>query len=168
MMAADSRSSSGTFIWPERSQKILRVGARLYGAAGSDLVLEIIMVAARGEHPTGSPQRFRDNLWEHLRERGWERESNRGGEAAGYNVQIIVAAAEGLWGIVGDGTIWQPQCNFIAIGSGQDFAYGAAMALMANSNYSDDRDAEHLLRTCCRIACEFRSDCGGEIVVEKL
>ena len=66
--------------------------------------------------------------------------------------------------ISGTGDVIEPDEGVIAIGSGGNFAYAAALAYLENSNLSAREIAERSLRIAARI-CIYTND---EIVVEEL
>ena len=82
------------------------------------------------------------------------------------NLEALLLAAdkESLLLISGNGEVIEPDENFIAIGSGGNFAYAAAKALYENT----DMTAEEIVRASLKIAasiCVFTND---NITVEKL
>ena len=77
---------------------------------------------------------------------------------------MIVADAEDLLVISGNGEVIAPDKDVVAIGSGGNYAYSAAVALYDNT----DLDAETIVRKSLEIAssiCVFTND---NITVEKL
>lgn len=82
------------------------------------------------------------------------------------NLEALMLAAdhESLLLISGNGEVIEPDENYIAIGSGGNFAYAAAKALYENT----DMTAEQIVRESLKIAasiCVFTND---NITVEKL
>jgi ATP-dependent HslUV protease subunit HslV len=82
------------------------------------------------------------------------------------NLEALMLAAdhESLLLISGNGEVIEPDENYIAIGSGGNFAYAAAKALYENT----DMTAEEIVRESLKIAasiCVFTND---NITVEKL
>ena len=77
---------------------------------------------------------------------------------------LVAADCECLLVISGNGEVIEPDQDFVAIGSGGNFAYAAANALFNHT----DMDAEAIVRESLRIAstiCVFTND---NISVEKL
>ncbi len=82
------------------------------------------------------------------------------------NLEALMLAAdhESLLLISGNGEVIEPDENYIAIGSGGNFAYAAAKALYENT----DMTAEQIVRESLKIAasiCVFTND---NITIEKL
>ncbi|MCL2493202.1 MAG: ATP-dependent protease subunit HslV [Clostridiales bacterium] len=82
------------------------------------------------------------------------------------NLEALLVAAdhESLLVISGNGEVIEPDQDFVAIGSGGNFAYAAANALYNHT----DMDAEAIVREALKIAssiCVFTND---NITVEKL
>ncbi|MEI8217311.1 MAG: ATP-dependent protease subunit HslV [Eubacteriales bacterium] len=77
---------------------------------------------------------------------------------------LIAADKESLLLISGNGEVIEPDENFIAIGSGGNFAYAAAKALYNNT----DMDAEQIVRESLKIAASICVYTNDQITVEKL
>jgi ATP-dependent HslUV protease subunit HslV len=77
---------------------------------------------------------------------------------------LIAADKESLLLISGNGEVIEPDENFIAIGSGGNFAYAAAKALYNNT----DMTAEEIVRESLRIAASICVYTNDQITVEKL
>lgn len=80
------------------------------------------------------------------------------------NAMMIVADAEDLLLVSGDGNVIEPDDGLAAIGSGGPIALGAARALAENT----ELDAESIVRTSLRIAAEMCVYTNHEITVEVL
>ncbi len=77
---------------------------------------------------------------------------------------MIVADKESLLLISGNGEVIEPDEDFIAIGSGGNYAYAAAKALVHNT----DLDAESIVRKSLEIASSICVYTNDNINVEKL
>lgn len=77
---------------------------------------------------------------------------------------MIVANEEDLLLISGNGEVISPDKDVIAIGSGGNYAYSAAVALYENT----DLDAETIVRKSLEIASNICVYTNGNISVEKL
>ncbi len=77
---------------------------------------------------------------------------------------MIVADKDNLLVISGNGEVIEPDQDFVAIGSGGNFAYSAASALFNNT----DMDAEAIVRESLRIASSICVYTNSNISVEKL
>ena len=77
---------------------------------------------------------------------------------------MIVADRESLLVVSGNGEVIEPDQDFIAIGSGGNFAYAAAKALFNNT----DMKAEDIVRKSLEIAASICVYTNDHISVEKL
>ena len=77
---------------------------------------------------------------------------------------MIVADKDEMLVISGNGEIIAPDQNFVAIGSGGNYAYSAANALFNHT----DMDAEEIVRESLRIAANICVYTNDHITVEKL
>ncbi len=77
---------------------------------------------------------------------------------------MIVADKESLLVVSGNGEVIEPDQDFIAIGSGGNYAYAAAKALYNNTNM----DAEEIVREALDIASSICVYTNDNISVEKL
>jgi ATP-dependent HslUV protease subunit HslV len=77
---------------------------------------------------------------------------------------MIVADKDDLLVISGNGEVIVPDKDVVAIGSGGNFAYSAALALYENT----DLDAESIVRKSLQIASSICVYTNGNISVEKL
>lgn len=77
---------------------------------------------------------------------------------------MIVADKDNMLVISGNGEVIEPDQEFVAIGSGGNFAYSAANALFNNT----DMDAEAIVRESLRIASSICVYTNSNISVEKL
>lgn len=160
-MASDSRTTGGNFIFPERSRKLHRVGGWLLGASGPDCIHEI--VKKLGDNLDQAAE-LRDAIMAGLKTGGWETErQDRGGDPPAFGMAVLAARPGELFGIAPDGCIWEPDWGFAAIGSGQDFAYGAAWSLKGGLV-----GPASLVTDAVRAAIAFHCGCGGDVVVESI
>ena len=77
---------------------------------------------------------------------------------------MIVADRENMLVISGTGEVIEPDQDFVAIGSGGNFAYAAANALYNNTDLS----AEEVVRKSLEIAASIRVYTNDHISIEKL
>ena len=77
---------------------------------------------------------------------------------------MIVADRESLLVVSGNGEVIEPDQDFIAIGSGGNYAYAAAKALFNNT----DMTAEEIVRKSLEIAASICVYTNDHISVEKL
>ena len=79
-------------------------------------------------------------------------------------VVVVVADEEDLLVISGNGEVISPDKDVVAIGSGGNYAYSAAVALFENT----DLDAETIVRKSLEIASNICVYTNNNISVEKL
>lgn len=77
---------------------------------------------------------------------------------------MIAVDSESTLLISGNGEVIEPDYNFIAIGSGGNYAYAAANALYNNT----EMDAEAIVRESLKIASQICVYTNGNVSVEKL
>ncbi len=77
---------------------------------------------------------------------------------------MIVADRDNMLVISGNGEVIEPDQDFVAIGSGGNFAYSAANALFNNT----DMDAEAIVRESLKIASSICVYTNSNISIEKL
>ncbi len=80
------------------------------------------------------------------------------------DAMLLVADKKKILLISGDGNVIEPENDIIAIGSGGNYAYSAAMAYMESSNYSAREIAEKSLKIAGQI-CIYTND---HITIEEL
>jgi len=87
-------------------------------------------------------------------------------DKAARNLEAMMLAAdrESILLISGNGEVIEPDYNFIAIGSGGNYAYSAAHALFDHT----DMDAETIVRESLKIASDICVYTNNHISVEKL
>lgn len=130
LLASDSRRTRGNHIVPGTLAKIARVGACLCGGAG-----------------------YTTHLLKVFEALGADEDMPEWGD--GESEAILVEADGSVWTYEGDG-VWIPfDGEFIAIGSGSEYAYGAMAA------GADAREA-------VKIAKRFDSMSGGPVRVLRL
>jgi hypothetical protein len=159
-LSSDSRSCGGDFIYPAVSRKIVRAAGWLIGMSGPDLVHEMVGRLDQTPWPAAT---VRDRIWSWAKDAGWGTSHRDDPGPLCYPMALILARPGELLGIAPDGSIWSPEDGFVAIGSGQDFAYGA---FFADGTIGAEPDS--LLRCAVLAAINYRSDCGGEVVVESI
>jgi len=80
------------------------------------------------------------------------------------DAMLLVADSNKILLISGDGNVIEPENDIIAIGSGGNYAYAAALAYMESSNYSAKEIAEKALAIAGQI-CIYTND---HVTVEEI
>ncbi|MBN7772035.1 ATP-dependent protease subunit HslV [Clostridium aminobutyricum] len=114
-------------------------------------------------------EKFEKKLDEHsgnLKKAAVSLAQNWRSDKAMRNLEALMIAAdkESMLLISGNGEVIEPDQNFIAIGSGGNYAYAAASALFNNTQMS----AEEIVRESLRIAASICVYTNDNISVEKL
>ncbi len=81
-----------------------------------------------------------------------------------FDALMIAADKESMLVISGTGEVIEPDEDFVAIGSGGNYAYAAATALFKHT----DMTAEEIVREALKIASEICVYTNSNISVEKL
>ncbi|HVN64767.1 MAG TPA: hypothetical protein VMT58_09035, partial [Candidatus Binataceae bacterium] len=155
-IGADSRGSSGAFVFPNKMKKLHRKDGWLVALAGADLYQEF----CAGFPAFDRVEVFRDFLIEFVKQNGRTPIADIG-EPDAWNLSVVVGRRGELFVITGNGSIWKPAWGFVAIGSGQDYAYGAARVLVGQGVVH----GMQIVNTALEVACEFCTNCGGPLDV---
>jgi ATP-dependent protease HslVU (ClpYQ) peptidase subunit len=164
-IGSDSRCTDGGRIVPGDYPKWLRKGGLWFGVAGWAALMPILEGAELPAEPVAAYLELRHIL---ARE-GWKSPEfdmgSRGGPPM-YGFDLLIASPAGVWNCDGDGSIIKaPEGEFVAIGSGSSYAYGAWHALH-DRWVSNDSDAQ--LNYAIEAAIRYDTGCGGEIFVKRL
>jgi ATP-dependent protease HslVU (ClpYQ) peptidase subunit len=152
-MGADSRTTGGSFIFPEIADKTLRFGRWTLGHSGQGSGLDLLRRRGGAIVEAKTPEDVSEIIQGLYKEAEFRKEpDDRGGPD--YCQNSILACSDGLWGIYGDGSIIVPSWGFLAVGSGHPYAYGAAFAVRALVGGSA------LVDLALRAAIEFDGTCG--------
>lgn len=160
-LGADTRVSSEGFIYPVRLAKWERLGRWALAMTGSQTVQDLACRLSGKIIECGVAIEVARCLHDGMREAGWEPQENKGGIAC-FNTNGILASADGVWLVSGSGVVDVPSWGFAAAGSGEDFAWGAAYVAHRMRHPPDV-----VVRNAVEAAIEFRSDCGGDVIVER-
>ena len=154
-MGADSWTIAGTLIYPIKATKWFRCGKWMAGVAGmASVALEMQRKASRFGNL--GPQEFANKM-----HTIYEPLAKMEDEKSDLRVSAIIARPEGAWSI--DGFCAMPAGDkFIASGSGDLVAYGAAYAASKTGRMAP----KDIVRTAVMAAIEYTTDCGGNIYVQ--
>lgn len=162
-IGADGRMTSDKFVWPMDVEKWTDIGRFRLGMAGSGRAAVIVGRRLHDLRDFAHPQYIADSLREAMISDGWKSDDARGPQT--FDTYFMLANAAGVWAISGTGTVIPFGLNFAAMGSGEDYAYGAAYALMNGDRHVS---AEWVVRGALGAACAFDAACGGQLMVECL
>lgn len=161
-IGADSRTvQGGNFIYPSTIGKWVQYGDWWIAVSGSlrtiQLLREHMAELTRADSVSRIAVIFIGLLVEDKYVQALE-------ETAGpryFDEVLAVVGPGGVWEVTGSGTILSPDDGFVATGSGQEYAYGAAAALfeMGVSN------PETIVGGALRAAAKYDVGTGGKLVV---
>lgn len=159
-IGADSQATGGRFIFPESVDKIVRLGCWTIVHCGNGTSLALLRRKGQAIAEASDPYHVIEIMQGIYGDADYRRRPDEDG-APDYEQACVLATARAVWGVGSDGSLWEPKWGFVAIGSGQDYAYGAATVL-----HQGGMPADIVLRFAIRAACEFETGCGGEVRVE--
>lgn len=170
-IGADSASVSGGYRFQAVERKIVRFGDWWVGVAGLSRGIEVIEATAESYRGPNSIRAIVDEIFAGFERAGFAHDDDRKAGPPCYKQQIIIARPGKLFDIGEDGTVGEPSWGFVACGSGAPWAEGAAW-LMHEGNKHKIRTplfaADAIIDNAIRAALNFRTDCGGEIVIERV
>ena len=161
-IGADTQATSEHFIWPERIVKWVPAGRWRVGCAGNGKTPQLVRDGYHVLKELHDPGDVAAWLVELLAVSGYRnvRKDDEPG-APNYGQDLLLASADGVWSIDGDGLITEPSWGFFAAGSGSDYAYGAAHAMRGSGG-------EAMVRAALEAAAAFDTGTGGDLIVERV
>ena len=158
-IGSDSRVSKNSgFVCPAPFDKWAKTAEGILWGISGHLRLASIIGTLPGVKTVAQ---FSKALRDATKEDGWSAEGNKHGEPCDWCFDVIAVIDGKVYEINGSGSVVDFEDNFCALGSGREFAYGAAFAL-------DDMDPEVIVRTAVESACKYDSSCGEPIFVEHI
>ena len=158
-MAGDGQVTTGDIVMKHTARKLRRLsnGLVLAGFAGS--VADAISLFEKFDTQV---ERFGGNVRKAAVELTKEWRTDR--ILRRLEAQLIVASAQALLLLQGDGEVIEPDDDVLAIGSGGPYALAAARALIAHTALS----AEQIARAAMEIAASLCIYTNGNIVVDSI
>ena len=151
-MAGDGQVTAGNTVVKGNAKKVRRIydGKVLTGFAGS--VADAFTLFDKFEEKL---KEYNGDLTRSAVElaKMWRTERSM----SKLDAMLLVADKNKILLISGDGNVIEPENNIIAIGSGGNYAYSAAMAYMESSNYTAKEIAEKSLKIAGQI-CIYTND----------
>lgn len=163
-LGSDSLKTSGReYRYQGSFPKILRAGPWLIGLAGSAMMFRLLQLRTDVIAGFEYPGQIGDFMVGLAKEFAFKPEEEAGRPPAWGN-SCVIASVDGLWEMGGDGTVWQCDESFVAIGSGSAQAEGAGYALKVSDFPIAGDD---VVKVCLEAACAYDTACGGELVILK-
>ncbi len=163
VMAGDGQVSLGQTVMKGNARKVRRIGSAKMGGseviagfagATADAFTLLERLEAKLEQYPGQLMRASVELAKDWRTDRYLRR---------LEAMMLVADADITLALTGTGDVLEPEHGTMAIGSGGNFAYAAARALM-----DSDKSAEDIARRAMEIAADICVYTNGNIVVETL
>ena len=148
------------FILPVAKKKWETCGRFRWAFSGHVRILGALSAAPAGGMTTNMPgaEAFAEHLREAVKADGWNPDDDKGAPTD-YAYDAIIVSPTRVCLAHGDGGFADFGDAFCAIGSGREYAYGAAFAL-------DGMDGDVVVRTAVEAAIACDNACGGEPQVE--
>jgi ATP-dependent protease HslVU (ClpYQ) peptidase subunit len=165
-IASDKRLCDKGFIFSDHAEKWVKMSSGLWiGYVGHSAIL-----AALGSVSTLTTDELKtrglaSRIREWAREDGWDATSTDGAPPDFSYDLIVVDPSKGrVFLLCGDGSATDVGEEFVAIGSGREFAYGAAYAAGVAWTGDDDPTymAKDIVTNAVRAAMRYDNECGGD------
>lgn len=158
-MAGDGQVTMGNTVMKGNARKVRRIydGKVLTGFAGStaDAFTLFDIFETKLREYNGDLTRSAVEL-----AKKWRTERSM----AKLDALLLVASKDKILLISGGGDVIEPECDILAIGSGGNYAYAAALAYMESSNFS----AAEIAKKSLDIAGNICIYTNGNVIVEEL
>jgi ATP-dependent protease HslVU (ClpYQ) peptidase subunit len=168
-IGADSRCGSSGYIFQTSEPKLHRCGDWWIGHAGTGRAVQLFKdhIAAHKEPVYETPRHLVEDFFGLLKGAGFKADDDAK-SGPDYGQELLIARPGELYEVSVNAVITAPSWGFAAIGSGASWAEGAAWALHNSADSCFHPHATFLLERSLQAALAFRSDCGGEIVIQRV
>jgi ATP-dependent protease HslVU (ClpYQ) peptidase subunit len=167
-IGADGRVCDDGKIVNDRVEKWCKNGHGLWlGIAGALRAINMAgTVFVNSEYPVHAIEGIRKLV----EDDGWESEPGKGPKS--YDFTMMITDGKSIWEVAGDGSWVQHRDigDFVAIGSGADFAFGAYDGIVGWDEQAegDDIELKGLIGDILRCACRRDTSCGGGLFIQKV
>ncbi|WP_428426831.1 ATP-dependent protease subunit HslV [Pararhizobium sp.] len=158
VMAGDGQVSLGQTVMKGNARKVRRLGKGDVIAGFAGATADAFTLLERLESKL---EQYPDQLMRAAVELAKDWRTNK--YLRNLEAMMLVADKSITLAITGNGDVLEPEHGAIAIGSGGNFAFAAARALM-----DSDKTAEEIARRSMEIAADICVYTNGNIIVEKL
>ena len=132
------------------------------GAAGSSRLDNLIVSSAKNLENATTCFELADMLKKAIANDLWSHNKDDNGDPQTYSVEMIVIFESNLYRISSDLSVTEiPQLEFVAVGSGEPYALGAAYACR-NKNGKDR------IKNALQAAIKYDPNCGGRIQINMI
>jgi ATP-dependent protease HslVU (ClpYQ) peptidase subunit len=169
-IGVDTRGVWDRFVFPTLAPKLVRLHGWVLGYTGDGKTYDVMTRASDDLSKNETIWDLAVAVQRVLKEADY-RDIQRVEESGppGYGQQFLAANASGIWSIGSQGTVVTPipAWGFLAIGSGEDFAYGAVYALSLHKR-SMGFDSKQLLEHALSAAAYFDAATGEPFIIERV
>lgn len=153
-IGADRRTTFGNYIHYDDAEKWLIIEGRAIGFSGHSRMKQLIIT--HKVDLTGHPYDVCESLKKIVNEDGWKIDA-KDGDPQRFEIEGLIVNERGIWRIdSGFSAHPIPLGSFVAVGSGEECALGAAYAVMQG-----EHTARKVVRTAILAACAVNRGCGG-------
>lgn len=134
----------------------------IIGAAGSARLDNLIMSSAKNFGTAHSPYEIADLIKRAVLADTWKETKDEDGEPQSYNIDILLICDSNLYRIGSDFSVTPiPEFTFVAAGSGENLALGAAFA-------TKNKKPKEILKVAIQAAIKHDPHCGGTFVIDEI
>ena len=138
------------------------VNTNVIGAAGSARLDNLIMSSAKNFGTAHSPYEIADLIKRAVLADTWKETKDEDGEPQSYNIDILLICDSNLYRIGSDFSVTPiPEFTFVAAGSGENLALGAAFA-------TKNKKPKEILKVAIQAAIKHDPHCGGTFVIDEI
>jgi ATP-dependent protease HslVU (ClpYQ) peptidase subunit len=157
-MAADGRCTGSSAIYCDTQQKITQCGEWLVGATGESLLTSLVIENSEYLGDLKTAFSVSQGIRKILKDTDWTTSHEESGSLR-YGVSLMIGRAGELWTALSNlGVVPVMKCSFMGVGSGSDFAIGAADALRRELPAMPMKD---VIQRAMTTAARFDSAVGG-------
>lgn len=167
-LGSDSRItySNGTKYDLGNKWRLLKSKASKYsiyvGCAGSARLDNLIIANSKLIESATSAFEIGDLIKRAVISDAWKEEKDDGGEPQNYDIDILIIFKNNIYRVGSDFSVIQiPDFTFVAIGTGEPYALGAAHS-------SRNKSGKELVRLSIQAAMHYDVNCGGRIHITLL
>lgn len=134
----------------------------IIGAAGSARLDNLIMSSAKNFGTAKSPYEIADLIKRAVIADTWKETKDEDGEPQSYNIDLLLICDGNIYRIGSDFSVTPiPEFTFVAAGSGENLALGAAFA-------TKNKKPKEILKVAIQAAIKHDPNCGGTFVIDEI
>ncbi len=134
----------------------------IIGAAGSARLDNLIMSSAKNFGTAKSPYEIADLIKRAVIADTWKETKDEDGEPQSYNIDLLLICDGNIYRIGSDFSVTPiPEFTFVAAGSGENLALGAAFA-------TKNKKPKEILKVAIQAAIKHDPNCGGTFIIDEI